>query len=36
MTSFSLALPQLDSDDDLCNRSDSDDETVYVYSISLL
>ena len=24
MTSFALALPQSDSDDDLCNSSDSD------------
>ena len=28
MTSFALALPQSDSDDDLCNSSDSDDETI--------
>ena len=28
MTSFALALHQSDSDDDLCNNSDSDDETI--------
>ena len=36
MTSFVLALPQSDSDDDLCNSSDSDDETIIANGESLL
>ena len=36
MTSFALALPQLDSDDDLCNNSDSADETIISNGESLL
>ena len=36
MTSFALALPQSDSDDDLCNSSDSDDETIIANGESLL
>ena len=36
MTSFALALPQSDSDDDLCNSSDSDDETLIASGESLL
>ena len=35
-TSFALALPQSDSDDDLCNSSDSDDETIIANGESLL
>ena len=34
MTSFALALPQSDSDDDLCNSSD--DETIIANGESLL
>ena len=36
MTSFVLALPQSDSDDDLYNSSDSDDETIIANGESLL
>ena len=36
MTSFALALPQSDIDDDLCNSSDSDDETIIANGESLL
>ena len=36
MTSFTLALPQSDSGDDLCNSNDSDDETIFANGESLL
>ena len=36
MTSFALALPQSGSDDDLCNSSNSDDETIIANGESLL
>ena len=36
MTSFALALPQSDSDDDLCNSSASDDKTIIANDESLL
>ena len=36
MTSFTFALPQSDNDDDLCNSSDSDDETIIENGESLL
>ena len=36
ITSFALALPQSDSDDDLCNSSDSDDKTIIANGESLL
>ena len=35
MTSFALALPQSDSDDDLCNSSACDDKTIIANDESL-